>query len=82
MAWLVGLFSGVWGKVVAGMIGGIGVFGAALAVRQSGKDAAEGKAAKQEVRDDATANRVRSDVGGLSDAELDAKLQQYRRRPF
>ena len=81
MTWLIGLLAGSWGKIVAGLGGLAAVAGAGFAVRQSGRDSERAKTAQQQVRNDAAANKVRSDVGGLGNSELDSGLQQFQRKP-
>jgi hypothetical protein len=81
MTWLIGLLTGSWGKILAGLGGVTAVAGAGFAVRQSGKDSERAKIAQQQAKDDATANQVRSDVGGLGNGELDSGLQRFERKP-
>ena len=78
MTWLIGLMAGSWGKILGGLAA---VAGAGLAMRQSGKDSERAKTAEEQVKNDAAANQVRSDVGGLGNSQLDSRLQRFQRKP-
>jgi hypothetical protein len=81
MTWLIGLLPGSWGKILAGLSGLAAVAGAGLAMRQSGKDSERAKTAEQQVKNDAAASQVRSEVGGLGHSDLDNQLRRFERKP-